>query len=66
MLGEIEIDISNPNAIGSGIDGYLTDTGCDKLFDAYSGTATSPLCATHLGPVAPRTTSARKAVKPGR
>ena len=65
-LGEIEVDISNPNAVGSGVDGYLTDVGCDRLFDAYSGLASLPLCAIHLGPVAPRTVSARKRVAPRR
>ena len=64
--GDIEVDITNPSAVGSMLDGYLTVVGCDKLFDSYSGSATGALCTIHLGPVAPRATSARKKMTPGR
>ena len=62
---DVEVDLSNPN--GSGVDGFLTTVGCDKLFDGpYSGSAASPLCQVHLGPVRPRGVSERKKLPRGR
>ena len=29
--GDVEIDLTNPN--GSGVDGFVTSVGCDKLFE---------------------------------
>ena len=54
------------NSAGSMLDGYLTVVGCDKLFEFYAGSASSALCTIHLGPIAPRATSARKKIAPGR
>ena len=49
----LEVDLINPN--GTGVDGFLTSAGCDKLFDGqYSGSAATPLCQVHIGPVRPR------------
>ena len=61
-LNDLQVDITNPNVAGSGVDGFLTDVGCEKLFETYAGNPVSPLCTIHLGPVTPRTTSARKSV----
>jgi hypothetical protein len=65
-VGDVEVDIVNPNAAGSMVDGFLTSVGCDKLFDAYAGSANGALCTIHVGPVAPRATSARKKIPPAR
>lgn len=63
--GDIEVDLTNPN--GSGVDGFLTTVGCDKLFDApYTGATAAPLCQVHIGPVRPRAVSERKKIAPGR
>ena len=35
--GDVEIDLTNPN--GSGVDGFVTSVGCDKLFDARTRAA---------------------------
>jgi hypothetical protein len=64
-IGEFEIDVTNPN--GNGVDGFITNVGCDRLFNApYTGAANAPLCPIHVGPVRPRTVSERKKVPPGR
>jgi hypothetical protein len=63
--GDIEVDLTNPN--GSGVDGFLTNVGCNKLFDApYTGAPATPLCQVHIGPVRPRVVSERKKLAPGR
>lgn len=63
--GEVEIDLTNPN--GSGVDGFLTSTGCARLFDGpYTGAPAAPLCQVHIGPVRPRAVSERKKIGPGR
>jgi hypothetical protein len=65
-VGDIEVDMVNPNSAESRVDGFLTTSGCDKLFDSYSGSASGALCTIYLGPVVPRATSARKEIAPGR
>ena len=63
--GDLEVDLTNPN--GSGVDGFITNVGCEKLFDGpYSGSAASPLCQVHIGPVRPRAVSERRKLAPGR
>jgi hypothetical protein len=63
--GDVEIDLTNPN--GSGVDGFLTNIGCDKLFDGpYTGAETAALCQVHMGPVRPRAVSERKKLAAGR
>jgi hypothetical protein len=63
--GSLEIDLTNPN--GAGVDGFITNVGCGKLFDApYTGSATAPLCEVHIGPVRPRVVSERKKLPSGR
>jgi hypothetical protein len=63
--GDVEIDLTNPN--GSGVDGFVTSAGCDKLFDApYAGAVSAPLCQVHIGPVRPGVVSQRKKVAAGR
>ena len=62
---DVEIDLSNPN--GSGVDGFLTTAGCDRLFNApYNGSAVAPLCQVYMGPVRPRAVGARQKITPGR
>ena len=62
---DVEVDLINPN--GTGVDGFLTSAGCDKLFDGpYSGSAAAPLCQVHIGPVRPRGVSERKKMARGR
>ena len=61
----LEVDLINPN--GTGVDGFVTSVGCDKLFDGqYSGSAATPLCQVHIGPVRPRGISERRKLAPGR
>lgn len=63
--GDLEVDVSNPN--GAGLDGFLTNVGCDKLFDApYAGAGASALCQIYVGPVRPRAISERRKIAPGR
>jgi hypothetical protein len=63
--GDLEVDLTNPN--GNGVDGFLTNVGCEKLFDgAYTGSAAAPLCQVHIGPVRPRVVSERRKLAPGR
>jgi hypothetical protein len=63
--GDLEVDLTNPN--GSGVDGFLTTAGCDRLFNApYSGAAAGALCQVHIGPVGPRAVSGRKKLARGR
>jgi hypothetical protein len=62
---DVEVDLSNPN--GSGVDGFLTSAGCDRLFNApYTGSAAAPLCQVLIGPVRPREVGARKKIAAGR
>jgi hypothetical protein len=63
--GDLEIDLTNPN--GSGIDGFITNVGCEKLFDRpYTGNAAATLCQVYIGPVRPRAVSEPKKLAPGR
>jgi len=63
---DVEVDLSNPNQ--NGVDGFLTNVGCDRLFDApyVSGAAATPGCQVHIGPVRPRAVSERKKIARGR
>jgi len=62
---DVEVDLSNPNL--SGVDGFVTSAGCDRLFNApYTGSAIAPLCTVYVGPVRPREVSARTNISPGR
>jgi hypothetical protein len=64
-VDDVEADLTNPN--GDGVDGFVTNVGCDKLFDGqYSGSAATPLCQVHIGPVRPRGVSGRTKLAPGR
>lgn len=64
-VDDVEVDLTNSN--GAGVDGFVTNVGCDKLFDGqYSGSAATPLCQVHIGPVRPRVVSERKKLTPGR
>jgi hypothetical protein len=65
-VGDIEVDVVNPNPAGSMVDGFLTSVGCDRLFDSYAGGANGALCTVHVGPVAPRAASPRKKIAAGR
>ena len=58
----LEIDISNSHPADSNVDGFLTDIGCDKLFDTYSGTAREARCTVYVGPVTPRAVSERRKI----
>lgn len=55
--GEIYVAITNPNPLGSYVDGYLTD-----VVNMYSGNPDLPLCTIYMGPVVPRTVSAKRNV----
>jgi hypothetical protein len=62
----LEVDISNLHAAGSAVDAFLTDVGCDKLFDTYSGNSAGTRCTVYIGPVSPREVSARRKIAAGR
>lgn len=62
---DVEVDLVNPN--GSGVDGFITTTSCDRLFAAtYSGGTATPLCQVYIGPVRPRAASERRKLARGR
>lgn len=65
--GDVEVDLSNPNAVESRVDGFITSLECAKLFDgSYSGTTQGALCQILVGPAKPRTVSERKKLPAGR
>ena len=67
LTGDIQVDLTNWGGPTGRIDAFLTTPDCTKLFDGpYTGTATMPLCKTHIGPIAPGAVSPRQTLPPGR
>jgi hypothetical protein len=65
LPSELEVDLTNPNP--AGVDGFLTTTACDKLFESpYTGATAAPLCQVYLGAVRPRAVSERRKIPSGR